>query len=76
MVYKREVASIQCDPAHVVVKSPRNLKQLRNLRYGNLQNLRISRDDLFNMHEIAYDIPGLPGKSLLSRILFVCVDFR
>ena len=40
----------------VPVAIPRNMKQLRNMRYKQLQRFRLSRDDLYNIHEIAYVI--------------------
>ena len=46
------------DPVLAPVETPRNIKQLRNMRYKYLRKCRISQDALFNIHEIAYDIPG------------------
>ena len=54
VVYKKEVSSGSGD----LVSMPRNMKQLRNLRFEHLSNCRISQDALYNLHEIAYDIPG------------------
>ena len=34
---------------------PRNLKQIRNLRYKGKNEMRISRDALYNIHAIARD---------------------
>jgi len=62
VVYKKEVSSMQCDPALVGVQTPRNMKQLRNLRFKHLQQSRISQDALYSMHELAYDIPGFIWK--------------
>ena len=62
IVYKRAVASMDCDPQHVAVQLPRNMKQLRNLRFKHLHQTRISRDALYNMHEVAYDTPASFGK--------------
>ena len=53
---------MQCDPALVGVQTPRNMKQLRNLRFKHLQQSRISQDALYSMHELAYDIPGFIWK--------------
>ena len=73
VVYKREVASLDCDPNAVPVHAPRNMKQLRNARYGQLQQLRLTRDDLYNLHEISYDIPGFVHKIVLyTGINVVC----
>ena len=46
----------------LAVTTPRNMKQLRNLRYKHLNQRRISRDALYNKHELAYDIPGFIRK--------------
>jgi len=58
VVYKQEIASLKCDVANMPAMTPRNMKQLRNLRFKCLNQSRISRDALFNVHEIAYDVPG------------------
>ena len=40
------------------MKTPRNMKQLHNIRYKHLPQSHISQDTLFNLHELAYDISG------------------
>ena len=62
VVYKKEVASMKCKPEHVAIQAPRNMQQLRNLRQKQLHQSQISKDDLYNLHEIAYDIPGFIWK--------------
>ena len=57
-VYKKEVSSMSCDGAVVCTQVPRDMKQLRNMRYGKLHQSRISQDSLYNIHEIAYNVPG------------------
>ena len=52
VVYKREVAQMSCQPERI---HPRNMKQLRNLRFNQLHQTRILKDELYNLHEIAYD---------------------
>ena len=57
VVYKKEIASMQGEPELVPVTTPRNMKQLRNHHHKQLVQLsRISHDDMYNLHEIAYDI--------------------
>ena len=51
---------------------PRDMKQLRNLRYQQLQQSRISKDDLYNLHEIAYDVSGFVWKIITFPDL-VCI---
>ena len=48
---------MQGEPELVPVTTPRNMKQLRNHHHKQLVQLsRISHDDMYNLHEIAYDI--------------------
>jgi len=61
-VYKQEIGNMKCDPSLVAVQTPRNMKQLRNLRFKCLNKSRISHDALYNLHDIAYDIPGFVWK--------------
>jgi len=71
-VYKKEIAAT-CDPDSALVCAPRNMKQLRNLRFQHLQQTRISHDTLFNMHEIAYDIPGFVWRiTTFPDLLCIC----
>lgn len=56
-VYKSEVTSIP-SMEYLPVLHPRNSKQVENIRYKQLQKQRISHDSLFNIHELAHDIPG------------------
>ena len=73
IVYKRAVASMDCDPQHVAVQLPRNMKQLRNLRFKHLHQTRISRDALYNMHEVAYDTPGFIWKiTTFPDLICIC----
>ena len=62
MVYKKEVAKANCLSEQVPTHMPRDLKQLQNLRFKHLNESRISRDDLYNLHEIAYDTTGFVHK--------------
>ena len=55
VVYKKEVAEANCLSQQVPTHMPRDLKQLQNLCFKHLNNSRISKDDLYNLHEIAYD---------------------
>ena len=59
-IYKEEVATVlsRVGPEYVPTAAPRNMKQLRNLRHHSLQNFRLSSDDIFNVHQIAYDLNG------------------
>ena len=62
IVYKQEIATTNCNSKLAPVMTPRNLKQLRNLRFKSLNFTRISRDALYNLHEIAFDLPNFVWK--------------
>ena len=70
-VYKKEIASMDCDDTIVAAQTPRNVKQLRNLRFDYLHKSRLSKDGLYNLHEIAYDIPGFIWKIVTYPDLIV-----
>ena len=64
---------MKCKPEHVAIQAPRNMKQLHNLRQKQLHQSRISKDDLYNLHEIAYDIPGFIWKiTTYPDLICVC----
>ena len=73
VVYKRSVASMNCNPEDAAVQIPRNMKQLRNLRYKHLNQTRISQDMLYNIHELAYDSPGFVWKiTTFPDLVLIC----
>ena len=72
IVYKKEIASKSCHSKLSPVMTPRNLKQLRNLRFKKLNYSRISRDSLYNLHEIAYDLTNFVWKIVTFPDL-VCI---
>ena len=48
------------------------MQQLRNLWQKQLHQSWISKDDLYNFHEIAYDIPGFIWK-ITTYLDLICV---
>ena len=62
VVYKQEVAQARATSSQVPTVLPQNLKQLQNIHFKHLKQSRISRDDLYNLHEISYDIDGFVHK--------------
>jgi hypothetical protein len=56
-VYKAEISS-EIPASHISVLHPKNSKQVENIRYKQMQKRRISHDALYNMHELAVDLPG------------------
>ena len=52
---------------------PRNVQQLRNLRFRVINSKHLSRDSLYNLHELGYDIPGFVWKvTTLPDLACVC----
>ena len=76
VVYKKEVASMSCDNTKVATEMPRNIKQLRNLRFDYLHKSRLSKDGLYNIHDIAYDIPGFVWKIITFPDLVVIFGLK
>ena len=72
IVYKKEVSTMNCHPEDVPTQLPQKKKQLRNLTYKHLHNTRISKDELYSLHQIVYDIPGFVWK-ITSYPDLVCV---
>ena len=62
IVYKEEVGQANTTGSQAPTALPRNLKQLQNVRFKHLKQLRLSRDDLYNLHEISYDTDGFVHK--------------
>ena len=51
---------------------PKNLKQLQNLQVKYLSHSRISKDELYNLHEIAYDT-GNFVRTIVTVPNLICV---
>ena len=61
IVYKKEVAKMKSgDLKEITI--PRNIQQLRNLRFKVLTKNGVSRDALCNLHEFAYDVTNFIWK--------------
>jgi hypothetical protein len=56
--YKKEVAMAGIDTTYLAIKAPRNIKQLRNLRYSLRHSSRLGPDSLYNLHALAYEVGG------------------
>ena len=55
-IYKSAITNIP-PSTHMTVLQPRNDKQVENIRTKQLQKHRISHDALYNLHEMAVDMP-------------------
>lgn len=58
--YKSAIAKppTECSAVQQSVYMPRNLRQIKNLQSKERQKSRLTRDALYNLHEIAYDLDG------------------
>ncbi len=52
----RELINEPSDGVSEAVTHPRNLKQVQNIRLAQNQSLRISRDSIYNLNEIAHQL--------------------
>ena len=67
VVYTKEITVMNCEPSTTI----------SNLRFKHLNQTQISQDALYNLHEIAYDIPGFIWKiSIFSQTLCASVTCR
>ena len=57
---------------HIPVLTPQNSQQVENVRNKKLKEKRISNDSLYNLHEIAIDIPSFVHK-IETYLDMVCV---
>ena len=72
VLYKKEVSHQSTDDPKPLAEMPKNLKQLQNLRVKYLSHSRISKDELYNLHEIAYDT-GDFVRTIVTVPSLVCV---
>ena len=54
--YKSHVTKVP-PPTHMPVLQPQNSKQVQNITSKQLQKQRLSHDALYNLHELAVDLP-------------------
>ena len=55
-VYRSHITQVP-PPTHASVLQPRNKKQVKNVRHKMLERQRLSHDSLYNLHELATDMP-------------------
>ncbi len=68
-IYKKAVENVSCSSENAATSMPRNLKQLRNLRYSHLKQMKISQDSSW-LHE---DLPGFIFKiTTFPDLLCIC----
>ena len=59
--------------SHISVLQPHNSKQVENIRMKQLQNQRISHDGLYNLHELAIDMPDFIHEiKTHPDLVFIC----
>ena len=70
-VYRKLVTAVP-PPMHMPVKQPRDTKQAKNIRSKLLEKHRLSHDALYNLHELASDMPDFI-QSIRTHPDLVCV---
>ena len=71
--YKRVISMSQCHSTLTPVLNPRNIKQVANHKTIERQRFRVSHDELYNIHEIAYDLTGFISKIVTyPDLIIVC----
>ena len=71
--YKRAISMSRCHSTLTPVLNPRNIKQVANHKTSERQRFRISHDELYNIHEIAYDLTGFVSKIVTyPDLIIVC----
>ena len=55
---EKEISSVDCLQEFVLTPKPRDMKQFVTFMYTHLHSTKTSKDDIYNLHEIAYDIAG------------------
>ena len=55
-LYKQEISQQNSGSQDTMNELPRNLKQFQNMRVQFLSQNRISKDEIYNLHEVAFDI--------------------
>ena len=77
VLYKKEVSHQSTDDPKPLAEMPKNLKQLQNLRVKYLSHSRISKDELYNLHEITYDTGDFVRTIVtVPSLVCVCVESR
>lgn len=56
---------------------PRNIKQVTNAQYNSRQKMRLTRDAMYNLHEIAYEAPHFVKRiATFPDLQVICMDNR
>jgi hypothetical protein len=72
-IYKKKVQQY-CPPGHTMLL-PKNMKQVYNAQYNTRQKMRLTRDALYNLHEMAYDSPSsIKRITTYPDLQVVCMD--
>ena len=74
--YKEKVAGGDVPTTHESTLKPRNPRQVKNAQFAARQEQRYTQDDLFNLVELAQDIPGYIHRVFLVPELGVVLAHR
>ena len=55
-VYRNHITNVP-PASHLAVLQPRNTRQVKNIRSALQRQQRLSHDGLYNLHELAFDLP-------------------
>ncbi|XP_065896214.1 uncharacterized protein [Dysidea avara] len=69
--YKKSLSAVSCPSASNPSLQLRNRRQVVNHKALECQKLRLSHDELYNIHEIAYDLDGFIAKIITYPDLVV-----
>lgn len=76
-IYKKKGATgHHTRPGHAMLL-PKNMKQIYNAQYCTRQKMRMTRDALYNLHEMAYDAPHVIRRiATFPNLQVICMDSR
>ena len=74
--YKEKIAGGEVPTTHESTLKPRNPRQVKNAQFAARQEQRYTQDDLFNLVELAQDIPGYIHNMFLVPELGVVLAHR
>ncbi|CAG2245650.1 unnamed protein product [Mytilus edulis] len=72
-VYKKMICTNDVDGSHQAVANPRNTKQVKNILSKDRQEKALSKDDIYNLVLLAYQLDGFVSEVLVYPDLYAVV---
>ncbi|CAG2240581.1 unnamed protein product [Mytilus edulis] len=72
-VYKKMICTNDVDGSHQAVANPRNTKQVKNILSKERQEKALSKDDIYNLVLLAYQLDGFVSEVLVYPDLYAVV---